>query len=193
MKHGRAWWLLPVALSACAAHAAPPQVPKTSGQLLSRGLAYAQQGEDLAAEQYLAAARAAGAPEARVVRELITVCVRSGRLEQALRHGQLYVENHPEDKVVRHALASIYFAKGEALSARHELQQLLAEWPEHADSHFLLALILRDQYADMAGARRSLEHYLALAPSGPYAAEARAWIKRSATFPVSALSARRLP
>jgi Tfp pilus assembly protein PilF len=184
-----------VSLAACASAAAPARstTARTSTELLTRGLDYAQAGDDLAAEQYLSAARAAGEPEDRVVRELIKVCVRAGRLEQARQHGENYVERFPDDKAIRYALASIYFAKGDALAARHELERLVAEWPEHAESHFLLALILRDQYSDMSGARRSLEQYLVLAPTGAHAVEARGWIKRSATFPVSATSARRTP
>lgn len=191
----RCWLLFALLLlSACVSRAAPAQTAHalTAEQLLARGLEYARSGEDLAAEQYFTAARAAGEPEQRVVRELITVCVRSNRLEHALMHGRLYMERFPDDQIVRHAMASIHFAKGDALSARHELELLLGEWPEHAESHFLLALILREQYADMDGARRSLEQYLALAPTGTHASEARAWIKRSATFPVSTPS-RQMP
>jgi tetratricopeptide (TPR) repeat protein len=191
----RCWLLLALlSLSACASRAAPVQTAHapSAGELLARGLEYARTGEDLAAEQYFTAARAAGEPEQRVVRELITVCVRSNRLEHALMHGRLYMERYPDDHIIRHAMASIHFAKGDALSARHELELLLGEWPDHAESHFLLALILREQYADMEGARHSLEQYLALAPTGAHAGEARAWIKRSATFPVST-SNRRVP
>jgi len=184
-----------VSLSACASRIVPARstAPKTSAELLTRGLNYALAGDDLAAEQYLSAARAAGEPEDRVVRELIKVCVRAGRLEQARQHGENYVERFPDDNVIRFALASIYFAKGDGLSARHELEQLVVEWREHAESHFLLGLILRDQFSDMSGARRSLEQYLALAPTGAHATEARGWIKRSATFPVAATNARRTP
>jgi tetratricopeptide (TPR) repeat protein len=173
-----------LAVSACAVQKQPVQAPPTGEQLFARAHDYAYRGEDLAAEQYFATARAAGVAEERVVRELIKVCVSAGRLEHAIHHAQSYVERHPEDRAIRHALASIYFAKGDALSARAELEQLLRDWPEHAEAHFLLALILREQYADMAGAKRAFESYLALAPSGEHASEARAWIKRSASFPV---------
>jgi Tfp pilus assembly protein PilF len=185
--------LVAVALSGCATRAAPVQMAPAGEDLLARGLGFALAGDDLAAEQYLTAARAAGEPENRIVRELIKVCVRSGRLEQARQHGENYVERHPDDNPVRFALASIYFAKGDTMSARHELERLVVDWPQHAESHFLLALILRDQYSDVAGARHSLEQYLTLAPTGLHAGEARAWIKRSASFPVPAPDARRTP
>lgn len=189
------WGLLLVAvsLSGCASRAAPVQTASGGEDLLARGLGYALAGDDLAAEQYLTAARGAGQPEGRVVRELIKVCVRAGRLEQARQHGENYVERFPNDNPIRFALASIYFAKGDTLLARHELERLVVDWPEHAESHFLLALILRDQYSDVPGARRSLEQYLALAPTGIHANEARAWIKRSASFPMAARNTRRTP
>lgn len=171
-------------LGACAAREKPPERAPTGEELLERALSYASHGDDLAAEQYLHTARAAGVSEPRVVREMVRVCVGANRLEHALQHATLYTERHPEDREMRHALASIYFAKGDALSARSELEQLVLEWPDAAESHFLLALILREQYADLAGARRSMESYLALAPDGAHADEARAWIKRSGRFPV---------
>jgi tetratricopeptide (TPR) repeat protein len=175
-------WLL--SLMACASRAAPIEHAPTGADLLARGLDYAARGDDLAAEQYLSTARAAGVPEERVARELVKVCVGANRLEHALRHAELYTERHPGDRPMRQALASIYFAKGDALAARLELEQLLREWPDSAESHFLLALILRDQFADIPAARRSMESYLALAPQGERAGEARAWIKRSAAYPV---------
>ena len=65
------------------------------------------------------------------------------------------------------------------LAKRHELEELLSQKPDHSDSHYFLAIVLRDEYHDSHSALTSFERYLALAPSGRHAPEARAWIARS--------------
>lgn len=172
------------ALGGCATSRAPVQArPSAAQELLDRGLFLASQGDDFAAEQYLSAALSAGHPHDRVARELVRVCVQGGRLERALSHAQSYVETHPDDWIFHHVLATIQFAKGDVASAQAELNLVLSEHPEHADSHFLRGVILRDALSDVRGARRALERYLQLEPEGSHASEARAWVRRAAAQP----------
>jgi len=169
-------------LTGCAGRPATgttPAQPPPAEQLLEHALFLAASGDDFAAEQYLSAALSAGHPPDRVARELVRVCVQGGRLERALSHARSYVERHPEDWIFHHVVATIEFAKGDAPAARSEVEYVLAEHPEHAESHFLRGIILRDEYADMRGARRALERYLTLAPDGEHASEVRAWVRRS--------------
>jgi tetratricopeptide (TPR) repeat protein len=180
-----------LALLACAtclpgcAKPAPVYPKPGASELMQRGVFLADQGDDFGAEQYFVAARSAGYPEPRIVRELVHVCVGAGRLEQALTHAQSYLDRNPDDWALRHVLASIEFAKGDRLGARHELTLVLAEHPEHAESTFLLALVLRDGFADFAGATAIFQRYLELAPAGAHANETRAWLRRAASFPVA--------
>lgn len=174
-------------LTSCAACAkVAPQAPQpvTPAELMQRGAFLASQGDDFAAEQYLEAARSAGCDERLVVRELVRVCVAAGRLEHALLHAESYLERTPEDWLLQHVIATIHFAKGDGMRARDELELLLSEHPDHAESHFLLGMVLRDTYSDVPGTRAAFERYLALAPEGEHASEARAYIRRSSRFPV---------
>lgn len=163
----------------CARPAVQAPREPTPLELMQRGALFAAHGDDFSAEQYFQAARAAGYPEAEVVRKLVGVCLQSGRLEHALGHARNYLEREPDDWLMRHVVASIYFAKGESHAARYELELLVAEHPEHAESHFLLGVLLRDAYLDHTSAKRALAQYLALAPSGSHAREAEAWLRRS--------------
>lgn len=177
-------------LSGCAKPAAAYPEPSDANELWQRAVFLADRGDDFGAEQYFVAARGAGYPEQRVVRELVQVCAGAGRLEQAILHAQGYLDRNPDDWRLRHALASIQFAKGDALAARFELAQVLDQEPGHAESVYLLALVMRDGHADFVAAGKQLERYLQLAPQGPHAAEARAWLRRAASFPVSTAVAR---
>ncbi|MEY4514307.1 MAG: hypothetical protein RLZZ450_6429 [Pseudomonadota bacterium] len=177
--------LVLVALSGCAKpQVAHPEVSHAD-QLWQRAVFLADRGDDFGAEQYFVAARGAGYPEQRVVRELVQVCAAAGRLEQAIIHARSYLDRNPEDWTLRHVLASIQFAKGDALAARFELGQVLEQQPAHAESVYLLALVMRDGHADFAEAGKHLSRYLELAPEGPHAIEARAWLRRAASYPVS--------
>jgi predicted Zn-dependent protease len=166
-------------LVCCAKPAAQHAAPPSPAELMQRGIFLADQGDDFAAEQYFDAARSAGYPEPAVIRELVSVCIQAGRLEQALAHAEAYIERSPDDWVLRHVIATIQFAKGEPEAARRELELLLSEHPEHAESQFLLGVVLRDALADVAGARAAFEHYLALSPQGEHASEARTFLRRS--------------
>lgn len=176
--------LLGTLLGACA-KPAPRTMPLDAAALARHGLMLAQHGEDFAAEQYLEAARKAGYPEQEAVRQLVGVCLQAGRIERGLTHAESYLEQNPDDWVMRHLVASMLFAKGDDLRARHELETLLAEHPEHAESQFLLGVVLRDRYSDVAATRGAFERYLALAPTGTHAGEARGFLRRAAAFPVA--------
>jgi tetratricopeptide (TPR) repeat protein len=149
-------------------------------QLYARGLALADQGEYVPAEHFLQAARARGYAEGSVVKQLVKVCLASSRFDSALGYAEPYVESHPEDWRLRQVVATIHFAKGDGPAARRELEEVLAREPAHPDGHYLLALVLRDDYGDPGTAKLSFERYLALAPRGSHAAEARAWLRQQA-------------
>lgn len=162
-----------------------PRVEAGPGvELAKKGMELAAHGDDFGAEQYLEAAIKAGYPEGQATRVMVTSCISGGRLERARTHAQRYVDRHPDDWIFHHVLATIYFAEGQALLSREILTLLLAEHPEHAPSHFLLGLVLRDQMGDMNGARHAFAQYLALAPAGEHQEEARAWLRRAHAYPV---------
>jgi tetratricopeptide (TPR) repeat protein len=184
MKHLIAACLLSLLACSTLACARPsPQVPQSlqevpAEQLFARALELAAQGEYVPAEQFLQAARARGYPENKVIKELLKVCLASSRLDGALGHAVPYLERNPDAWPLRQVVATIYLSQGDGPAARAELDQVIAQRPSHSEAHYLMAVVLRDEYADSDSARASFEQYLTLAPHGEHAPEVRAWLRR---------------
>jgi tetratricopeptide (TPR) repeat protein len=145
----------------------------TPDVLLHRGEAFASVGDSTRAEQYYAAALAAGGDPHLLVRRLIRVCVSGQRYWAALAHADDYLLHRPSDHEVRFARATIAVAVGETEQARADLTELAEAVPNNPDVHFALAVLLRDDLAEPSEARAHFARYLALAPNGPSAAQAR--------------------
>jgi tetratricopeptide (TPR) repeat protein len=141
-------------------------------RLLARAEALAQIGDYTRAEQYLQAARASGASERAVLPLLIRVCMHDQRYRAAVQHVEEYLRKHPSQYPVRFVLATLYAGLGEAESARRELERVVAEAPRHAEAHFALAMVLRQDLGNYRDADRHFRAYLELAPRGPHVAEA---------------------
>jgi hypothetical protein len=144
------------------------------------GHAQADHGDNVRAEQYYLAAQRAGHPESQVLPSLLDVCVSSGRLRSALDYAEPYLRNHPEDFRLRHLVASIHFGLGNAARAFRELEGVLGGAPEHAPSHYLLAVIADEAFADLPTAQSYFQSYLKLEPHGTHAAEATSWLRAHA-------------
>jgi len=147
--------------------------------LFQHALALAQAGDLVRAEQYLAASIDRGYPEDRAMPVLIRVCVAASRLRIALGYAEPYLERHPDAWSLRYVVATIHLGMGDGVRARHELERVVQAAPEEPDPHFLLALVLRDEAGDPAGAEQHLRRYLELAPEGHHAAEARDALSRA--------------
>ena len=151
----------------------PPGDPIASvdaSELFQRGVALAQRGDHIRAEQYLSAAIARGAPEARVLPVLLRVCIAGSRLRMALSYAQPYLLEHPNDWSLRYLVASIHRALGETTEATESLERVVAAVPDEPAPHYLLGVLLAEH--DEHGAREHLERYLELDPSGPRAGAA---------------------
>jgi tetratricopeptide (TPR) repeat protein len=157
----------------------PPvvRISDEAPSLFRMGHSQAMQGDNLRAEQYYLAAQRAGYPESKVLRSLLDVCLSSGRLRSALGYAESFLRRHPEDFRLRHLVASIHLGLGDAARAFRELETVLGEAPEHAPSHYLLAVIATEAFADAETARRHFQGYLRLEPHGAHAAEASAWLR----------------
>jgi tetratricopeptide (TPR) repeat protein len=186
-------WLLLVllsVLSACGhAQTARPATPRSLGEvapaeLFEKGRLLANTGDHVAAEQFLVAALRRGYPEEACVRELVRVCVAGGRMDSALTHAEPYLERHPEDFRLRQVVASVYLALGDIAQARGELERVIEVEPAVPEAQFLMAVLLRDDFSDPESARLHFANYLALAPNGDHASEARFWLKRAERAPV---------
>lgn len=155
----------------------PPMVDplddQTAQQLFDAGTRIAQQGDYIRAEQYLTAARDHGYPEDEVLPILMEVCVHSSRYSAAVGYAEPYLETHPDDWRLRQLLATIQMGLGNPAAARLSLEHVVTEAPEEAVPHYMLGVLLRDELHDEPGMRTQFERYLALAPDGAHATEAR--------------------
>ncbi|MFO0685745.1 MAG: hypothetical protein U0234_27050 [Sandaracinus sp.] len=152
---------------------ADPLEDQTAQRLFDSGQRIAQQGDYIRAEQYFTAARDHGFPEERVLPLLMEVCVRSSRFSAAVGYAEPYLETHPDDWRLRQLLATIQMGLGDAAAARISLEHVVAEAPDEPIPHYMLGVLLRDQLHDEPGMRAQFERYLALAPDGSHATEAR--------------------
>lgn len=181
-----AWRLalvLAAGLAGCATGAprAPdPALGETARDLFAEGLRAQRAGDGVRAEQYLAAAFEQGHPAHEVMPALLAVCIAADRYETALSYARARLLAAPEDWPLRYLVAALEVALGQAERARTELDELVAVDPTRAEPHFLLAVLARDHDRDAQAARRAFAAYLARAPAGRHAAEARRFLRRPA-------------
>jgi len=177
------WSLLLLAVVGCSSTtAAPPASPEVIAEqraevartLVETGRALAAQGDSLRAEQYLRAAREAGASPAEVLPLLIAVCVQSQRYRAAVTDARDFLRQHPNASRLRFVLASLLAGLGDFPAAVDELKRLVSVEPEHDLGHYALAVLYRDRLHHAERADQEFRTYLQLAPSGPHAEEARA-------------------
>lgn len=147
----------------------------TPDVLLRKGDAFAAVGDSTRAEQYFAAALAAGGNAQLLVRRLIRVCVADQRYRAALAYAEDYLRNHPQDYQIRFARATLAAGVGEIEIARDDLNLLVRATPNNPDVHFALAVLLRDEFRDLPLARAHFATYMKLAPRGANTEQARAY------------------
>jgi tetratricopeptide (TPR) repeat protein len=155
------------------------QVESTTEKLVARGKAFAQIGDNTRAEQYFAAALDQGADPKETLPLLLHVCVSEGRYRVAIDYAEPQLKKHPEDYRLRFVIASLYATVGDTHTAVEQLQQVARAQPEHAEAHYALARLLRDEEGDVVNADLHFREYLRLRPAGPHADEARASLLKS--------------
>lgn len=164
-------------MCACTSSAQNPPRRTSSAQtasaadLYAQGVALAELGDYTRAEQYLLSALRAGHDGPLTTRALVTTCVRAGRLRSAIVYAANQLAETPRDVPLRRMLGTLYWALGEREAAARELRQVLRLADDDAESHYMLALVLRMH--DPKTARAHFARYLALAPEGRHAEEAR--------------------
>jgi len=142
-------------------------------EILRRGIYFANQGDYVRAEQYLAAARSRGIPDERIIPTLMEVCVRSSRLSAAIGYAEPYLTQHPNDWALRILIASIQLGLGHPREARNHLERVFLDAPtEPPEAHYLLGVALVDS-GQQEDAVIHFRRYAELAPEGPHADEVR--------------------
>jgi tetratricopeptide (TPR) repeat protein len=149
-------------------------------KLFERGRELARIGDNNRAEQYLSGAMDGGADPSKVLPLLLRVCIAERRYRVAIDYAEPYMRRRPDDYRLRFVIASLYHSIGEPQNARRELEQVVRSKPDHADAHFAMAVIYRDDEEDPVQADAHFREYLRIAPTGEHAPEARASIMRSA-------------
>lgn len=178
--------LLAAVVAAGAVACGPPPTPHVSEQiqtvkneerpdkLVAKGKAFAELGDNSRAEQYLAAALDRGADPRVVLPLLVRVCIAEQRYRVAIDYAEPQLRRQPGDYRLRFVVASLYQSIGDVAAARRELQRVVDSKPDHADAHFAIGVLFRDEDKDPAAADPHFREYLRLKPDGPHAPEARA-------------------
>lgn len=146
---------------------------RESAELMNRARVFAANGDYTRAEQYLSLAAESGRPDAEVTPLLIDVCVKDQRYRAALQYAQDYLRRHPRAYRLRFVEATLLSALGDVGRAREELEKVLHVSPQHADAHYSLAVLLRDDLGNHLEADQHFRSYLRLAPRGAHTEEAR--------------------
>jgi tetratricopeptide (TPR) repeat protein len=173
------WLLVATSLVACAGPAKEGAVTaraalENTALLAERGRMFAEAGDVTRAEQYLSAALANGAPPREVLAHLLRACVQGGHLRLASEYAEHQLAREPGDGHLRFLAGALQASLGSRAAAQEHLAQAAADLPRDASLQFHVAAFFRDDLKDKIAADPYFRQYLALAPKGEHAAEARA-------------------
>jgi Flp pilus assembly protein TadD len=175
-------WLLAFALCAACGVSRADRVRETEktvrtehapDKLFTRGKLFASTGDYTRASQYLTAAMDAGADPEQVLPVLMRVYVVSGRFRLTIQTGEQQLTKTPHAHALRFLVGTLYAAVGQSDRAREHLERVVSERPKHAEAHYALGVLLRDEQNDPVGADAQFREYLKLEPQGRHAEEAR--------------------
>lgn len=131
-------------------------------------------GDSVRAQQYLLRAQQLHAPESVVLPRLLRLYVADGQYRLAIEHAEHSLHRHPRDAELREFVATLYAAIGQVDHALAQYEAVIARTPDNADVHYAIASLLRRSGSELARASDHYRAYLALAPEGEHAEEARA-------------------
>jgi tetratricopeptide (TPR) repeat protein len=141
--------------------------------LTRQAQAYAARGDFSRAQQYFAAAIAAGAASSAILPELLKACIAAGDLRLAAEYAENELARRPGDAHLRFLVGALEAQIGNRSAARTHLVQAARELEKDANVQFSVATFFRDDVQDRIEADPYFRTYLALAPRGEHAPEAR--------------------
>lgn len=148
------------------------QREQTPDKLFERGKGFFSVGDLTRAEQYLSAAIDAGGDSDKIAPVLLQVYIEGQRFRLAVEFCERTLKKNPKNLKLRFLLGALYNAIGDGVNAREAFDAVVQLDPNHAEAHYALAVILREEHnADSAD--RHFREYLRISPKGPHAAEAR--------------------
>jgi tetratricopeptide (TPR) repeat protein len=146
---------------------------KDPAVLVEQGEAYAANGDFTRAQQYFAAAIAAGGKSSAILPHLLKACIASGDLRLATEYAENELSRNPDDAHLRFLTGALQAQIGNRPGARQHLVQAASELKEDAKVQFSVATFFRDDMQNRVEADPYFRDYLRLAPKGEHAAEAR--------------------
>ena len=154
--------------------AAGQQSPlKDPAVLAQQGEAYASAGDFTRAQQYYAAALAAGGKSNAILPQLLRACIAAGDLRLASEYAETELSRNPDNARLRFLTGALHAQVGNRLIARKHLVQAATDLKDDAKVQFSVATFFRDDLQDIVGADPYFREYLKLAPKGEHAPEAR--------------------
>ncbi|MBS2015300.1 MAG: hypothetical protein JST00_20605 [Deltaproteobacteria bacterium] len=142
-------------------------------RLVEQGRAYAEAGDSLRAQQYFSAGLKSGADETVVLPLLLRACVEERNYRYAAEVAEAALARRPADARLRFLAGAIYGSLGDTAHARVHLERAARELGTDAEVQFSVGVFFRDEASEVAIADGYFRRYLALAPSGTHADEAR--------------------
>lgn len=148
--------------------------PPTAAELLEVAALAERLGDRLRAQQYLNAAKRAGADPDIVTPHLVRLYIADSQYRLAIDCVRERLKALPEHTALRFLLARLYEATDLETAAVSEYERVLTEKPNEPRAHLALALLLRRTGQDPGRVDRHLRAYIELEPNAPEAIEARA-------------------
>ena len=145
---------------------------QTPDKLFERGKGFASVGDLTRAEQYLTSALDRGGDADKIAPVLLQVYIDGQRFRLAIEFCERSLQKNPKNLKLRFLLGTLDNAIGDGSSAREAFETVVQSDPNHAEAHYSLAVILREEH-NADGADRHFREYLRISPKGPHAAEAR--------------------
>lgn len=146
---------------------------ETAASLVEQGRAYAEIGDGLRAQEYFASALKAGADEKVVLPLLLRACVSQKNYRLAAEYAEAALAREPRNARLRLLAGTLHASVGDSTRSRERLEQAAAELEGEPEVQFTVAVSFRDDANDVVNADKYFRRYLALAPNGEHADEAK--------------------
>jgi len=141
--------------------------------LVQQAEAFAANGDFSRAQQYFAAAIAAGGTSSAILPQLLKACIAAGDLRLATEYAENELARTPDDAHLRFLVGALEAQIGNRSAARKHLVHAARELETDPNVQFSVATFFRDDVQDRIEADPYFRAYLALAPRGEHAPEAR--------------------
>lgn len=146
---------------------------KDSSLLAKQGEQYAEAGDFTRAQQYYAAALAAGGKSTAILPHLLRACIAAGDVRLASEYAETELSRNPDNAHLRFLTGALHAQVGNRETARKHLVQAASDLKDDAKVQFSVATFFRDDLKDVVAADPYFREYLRLAPRGEHAPEAR--------------------